>query len=175
MKHSLTNSEIARVFAMHLGCDIMAGNISGKIYGIYEYSKEVWVQYGEELREEELIQYCKLLLTPLQDITDEHLIQIGKIWHSDYQWSVVERDNVVIVVECEDYRYYLYLVDLDFIGFEERFHGKENIEAHGGTSQTTNCEDIVEIIDTMREWGYALPYKGQSLFESGIAIAIKQK
>jgi len=40
----------------------------------------------------------------------------------------------------------------------------------GNETLFDNCEAIVEMIDKLRELGYALPYKGKSLFELGIAI-----
>lgn len=77
----LTNEEIARVFAMYLGCKVQDNynDKIGKLIGI-DLKKGLEVEHNIEWS---LMQFeCKLHLTPLASITDEHCIEIAKFVHT---------------------------------------------------------------------------------------------
>ncbi len=161
--NNLTNEERARIFAMYYGAEVQTGFKETYVVNgnIISDIASVWPMHND----------AKLLLNPLPKITDEHAIEVAKIWKPDYEWKVIGKDqfDCLLMVECSDY-----IMWFDFMGssfdFEEKYTGEENIEAHGCEKEETSCERIVEIIDCIRELGYALPYKGQSLFDLGIAI-----
>lgn len=188
---SLTNEERARIFAMYMPCYVEIDGRHTKIVSVcfqhyqdepkYEY-EDVIVETDEDGHETggrwatTDFQYFKnqvpkLQLTPLSKITDEHAIEVARIWKPDYEWKVMSRDqfDCLLMVECSDYIMWFDFMDSSF-DFEEKYTGEENIEAHRCEKERTYCESIVEIIDRLRELGYALPYKGQSLFDLGIAI-----
>jgi len=75
--YKLTNEEIAKVFAMYLGC---------KCFDIYDNCDAVLsgVHYGNviietKIKKERLFSEVQLLLFPLSKITDEHAIEVAKI------------------------------------------------------------------------------------------------
>lgn len=73
MENKLTNEEIAKVFAMYLGCEVT--DYSG--VGITGMGIDISTgisQYGVSTSGENLFDFgkVKLLLTPLSAITDEH-------------------------------------------------------------------------------------------------------
>jgi len=161
MTQKLTSSEISKVFAMYLGQKVFSNS----------YSKGVRVLTANDLGNVLHSDDKGLLnITPLSSITDEHAIEVAKIFSDEYEWEVSVRDMACIIVECKDYRIWIYFNDNSLIDFEEIYTGKENIKAHGGESEPCSSYGIVAIIDRLRELGYALPYKGKDLFELGIAI-----
>lgn len=185
---SLTNEERARIFAMYMPCDAEINGEHTRIVSVcfhnyqddYKYEYEDIIleidEFGHETGGRWVTtdfkyfkdQVPKLKLSPLSKITNEHAIEVAKIWKLDYKW-LIDRCGNFLMLECEDYIMWFDFIS-DCFDFEEKYQGEENIEAHGCVKETTSCEDIVEIIDRIRELGYALPYKGQSLFELGIAI-----
>jgi hypothetical protein len=78
MKEQLTTEQIARVFAMYLGCPLQT----------LEYVNELNYLSGVEgvytIRDKEGFVYeydqCKLLLHPISSITDEELEEIAIMW-----------------------------------------------------------------------------------------------
>lgn len=64
MNMELTNEQIARVFAMYLGC---------------YFIDEGWKESRKCLYPHEMPHSCKLLLKPLSAITDEDAIEVAKI------------------------------------------------------------------------------------------------
>ncbi len=161
MEKELTNQERAKIFGMYLGCEYIADD---------EYAKKVHGVTIDALLAGRNKPNRKLLLTPLEKITDEDAIEVGKIFNSEYEWKVTSRDNSAITTECHDYIIVLWYDDSSLIDFLEKYEGEENIKAHGGVTGAMSSYNIIEIIDYLRSKGYALPYKGIDLFKAGIAI-----
>ena len=179
--NNLTNEERARIFAMYMPCKAIVDNTDSDLIGLdFCIINSCIIHNYNDSGERQIFAPTdvKILLTPLSKITDEHAIEVAHIWKPDYEWKVVEREGYFLMVECADYIMWFDFTDNSFV-FEEKYTGEENntinifyifIEAHGCEKEITSCESIVEIIDRLRKLGYALPYKGQSLFDLGIAI-----
>lgn len=145
MEQKLSNEEIAKVFAMYLGCDfcmlpkhkagmridtIQSIGIS-KVYGIWGTSEDYY-EFSE----------VKLLLTPLEDISDEHAIEVAKMFYENDEFHTTEAGRKI---------------------------AKTLNDKNSGLG-TFVAINLIKVIDQLREWGYMLPYKGINLFEAGIAI-----
>lgn len=84
----LTNEEIARVFAMYLFSDIWFNwsfgkahnGKNGKIVSVDSYTGELLVKLENNDTEITVIGSSKLLLTPLELISDEDAVEFGKIY-----------------------------------------------------------------------------------------------
>lgn len=152
----LTNEEIARVFHSYHNCEITAkydpNGLSGmeidKITGISEYGINTSAGYLWDLSD------CKLLLTPLDKISDEHAIEIAKI-EGMANSKILVRDNVGITIVDDTYEMTLYY--------------REAVIVFTKNKSPYACNQS-QMFDKLRELGYALPYKGKSLFELGLAI-----
>ncbi len=81
MEQKLTNEEIAKVFAMYLGAEVVytRGNYSDRFY--YTLVDMFNNSICSANSERSSFQNCQLLLTILSGITDEHAIEVGKIWN----------------------------------------------------------------------------------------------
>ena len=94
----------------------------------------------------------------LSNITDEDIISVAKLFHEDYEWTIIENTKMNVVVECDDYRIFIWKTETDFIDFEERYKGEENIAAHGCESAPCSpYRSIIDIIDFLRYRGYNIP------------------
>jgi len=82
MTHNITNEQVARVFAMYLGCEIRYGeNEEASTLESIATSGLI----GDENRDERGEGWydqsdCKLLLTPLHAISDEDAIEVSKLF-----------------------------------------------------------------------------------------------
>lgn len=165
MIENLTNQEIAKVFAMYLGCKVEE-DYSGKSPN--GTLTEVNLLAGGTCKVLHNVEWafniedCKLVLQNLSSITDEHAIALAKMWQPDYDWEPKDITEDYLFLTCRDYQMWIWFEGE--LSFEEIYHHSERI------AETTTCGNIIELIDQLREWGYALPYKDQSLFELGIAI-----
>jgi hypothetical protein len=142
--HSLTNEEIARVLAMYYGCEYKKRDAYMEMNAFWLYN-EVWEnRYDDDLRN------CKLLLTPLSEITDEDAIEVAKIlypkspitdsgmkgsgktaimWLFHYKDSLTRSVNYGLSI-LEVYQYLIqkgYAVPL-FFGIDHPANGKTAIE-----------------------------------------------
>lgn len=165
--YNLTNEERARIFGMYIGNKCLIKIEQGSYSTVLQVTGDMINNYLS-YKDGDRVDFV-LLLTPLSKITDEHAIEVAKIWHPNYYWKVIKKSKGILLVECDDYIMWIDCVNASFY-FEEKYIGFENIDAHRGEKETTYCENIVEIIDYLRELGYSLPYKGKCLFELGIAI-----
>lgn len=151
--NSLTNKERERIFAMYYGAEMLSSfKEPFKVNGdIIQDISSVWPMHN----------VAKILLIPLSKITDEHAIEVANLWNKGYGWEINTR-----------VQFYLELVNkTTYQIIRIWFTGSIDFQLIvGNETLFDNCEAIVEMIDKLRELGYALPYKGKSLFELGIAI-----
>lgn len=78
MEQKLTNEEIAKVFAMYIGCDMDNNGMKLRLTGVNMPTntyKCLAMCYDLQRN----IENCKLLITPLSAITDEHAVEVAKI------------------------------------------------------------------------------------------------
>lgn len=158
MEKRLKNYEIWKIFAMYMPCDVMdlfndrVGKFVGLDYNnnpVQVLHKTVWHFNYDEV---------KLLLISLSKITDEHAIEVAKICKPNVVWNITKKEPFNrIVLESNSYRLSIWFVDYYCIEFEY-------------CDTPSHFSSISDVIDRLREIGYALPYKGQSLFDLGIAI-----
>lgn len=150
MTVELSNQEVAKVFAMYLGCEILmeaeqnssepnidtlqSVNISGAFWSSDQGNDEG--QYFE---------FCKLLLTPLEKISDEDAIQVAKIntSNSDY-WTVEDgRDTVINDIAFVNYEIYQFLISRSYavpiwLGIDHPANGKDAITLGIAIDKTIN-------------------------------------
>jgi hypothetical protein len=158
MYNKLTREEVARVFAMYAYSEtkyqandlITLDLITGAIVDI--------VKYG----------HGKLLLTPLDKITDEDAIDVAKIagYDNDYEIRRVKNGNEIWITKIAGaFRESICLDEMKITN-----HGYDDAYGHDREYPLPN---VIEVIDYLRSKGYALPYKGQSLF--GLSLAIQKQ
>ena len=192
---NLSNEEIAAIFGMYFpNVEVMCPDGVGKLVGLpmsinqYDrvrihfgrivktknsidggYNKER--NYGDySIREQSYVPLkspanaqpeftvpggVKMLLKPLSKITDQHALQIA-VTEGLANATVFERLDDRIILIDDSYRLAIY-----FNGVIDLIKGNEDVNQWLST---------ISIIDQLRRWGYALPYKGQSLFDLGIAL-----
>lgn len=90
MKKELTNEQIARIFAMYLGCELKYEDNS---HTTTLESVSTSGLLGDENRDESGEGWydasdCKLLLTPLSAISDEDAIEAAKIIRGEGNWHI---------------------------------------------------------------------------------------
>lgn len=96
----------------------------------------------------------------LSDITEADALEVANLFYPGSGWYIHHNDSIYVIVQCQDYRIYIWKTGDDFIDFEELYTGKENIEAHGGESEPCSPYlTIIDIIDYLRHQGYDLPNK----------------
>lgn len=81
--NKLTNKEIANVFAMYLGadCKYRKGMHIVNDWGIGCFNEDGETEYKMTIGNNTFqLHDRQLLLTPVSKITDEHAIEVGKIW-----------------------------------------------------------------------------------------------
>lgn len=101
----------------------------------------------------------------LSDITNRDAIAVAMLFNSEYEWFIKDNDDSYVVVECDDYRIYIWKDEIDFIEFEELYTGKQNISAHGCESEPCSpYRTIIDIIDYLRHQGYDLPNKFEKIY-----------
>lgn len=164
----LSKEEIARVFQLYgLGSKCYFDN---KIYNIYSFTEKYVKAYPvNDLERKNMFYYsqCKLLLKPLSSITDEDAIEVAKIadilpwnWFEYKKYSVDKIDHPNDGTEIRVLDYSVRITNAGGIYFYDYSRPNTAIAIPG----------IADAIDFLRSKGYALPYKGKSLFELGLAI-----
>jgi hypothetical protein len=99
-------------------------------------------------------------LKQMAEITTEDALACAKLFHDDYEWTVEENSEILILVKCRDYRIFIWKDEMDFMEFEELYPDKEVAEAHGCDSEPCSpYRSIIDIIDYLRSKGYNLPNK----------------
>lgn len=160
--NNLTNAEIARIFGMYLGHEVYDSKYR-YTHTLEGVSKNVITKACRVFIEDNWhrVDTFKLLLTHLSKITDEHAIEIANIAYEGCVVKKVVRDYKIncVTLECMYYD-----IDICTTGMFDVVAVK-----HVDGNKCT-VDSIIDIIDRLRELGYALPYKGKSLFELGIAI-----
>lgn len=160
---NLSNEQKAKVFALYIGGAIMTLEGCGEIIGILaetdpftrDYTKSlndldhaVRVDFGKGSNKGNNYGWfnteeCQLILKPLSKISDEDAISVAKLMPNYDPLDQTASDEEILEI----------LV----------FDGKE--------ATTEHIEELpLKIYDFLRSKGYALPYMGIDLFESGIAI-----
>lgn len=149
MEKKLSNEEIAKVFAMYYGQKIIV--ISLLVLGMFK------------------IENHALLLTPLSAISDEDAVEVTEIITGCVfmvaQFEVTEHGNDFIKVTCYNKQGEEYGGDVRVYHNGSITWDYHNIDKYDG-----NSIRLLEAYDCLRSKGYALPYKGQSLFKLGLAI-----
>lgn len=153
----LTKPEITKVFAMYLHSKIILDNgdeVTLNVYNLNYYR--------------DFLDSCKLILTPLSEISDEHAIEVAKCFYPlsfkgncNTGW-IVQRDKIYpneilnINHKCNAFSFNVDLVDGNVTLYRDGEYDP------GGSN--------VAAVDKIREFWYMLPYKGVDLFKAGIAI-----
>ena len=185
--NSLSNEQIARVFAMYMHCealDIKAEpdeNIS-KIQGIFR-TGDLVDNYGNDLP----LRDCKLLLTPLSAISDEDAIEVAKM--SGFAWQLVEEErgysnivNEVFVdvegIDRQKSHIVLPITHICFEGFVTITFKGEVFITHEDLSGQEYAPSTYFIHQYLIQNGYAVPLfieighpdNGKTAIELGLAI-----
>jgi hypothetical protein len=145
----------ARIFGLYLGCPVMDVDEPAKRLYLSDvsYHRELDMAMATVANEDDIedwwprnnLDYIKLLLSPLRDLTEEDGNAIAKmcggVWlkKDDNFWQIVDKDNQV----------------------PEWFILNEYLP--------------MKITDFLRSRYYALPYMGIDLFGSGIAMVKPKK
>lgn len=162
MTKELTKEEIARVFSFYWDAPVLLLSVHNELKPMGYVDSRIMMS----LKDTDIV--FKLRLKPLSKITDEHAIEVCK---SFYQlcfngkckngWQV-EKDKMY-----PDEFLNITHKDNDFFFVIDKIDG--NITLYRSEEYDSGgCN--VDAVDKLRELGYALPYKGKSLFELGIAI-----
>lgn len=140
----LSHEEIARVFALYVGCDLQCPKSQNPetngIIKMGHYPDDIYWTANE-------YQYCKLLLKPLLSISDEDALDIGNSYFSDFNKIIakVERSHgmtflkyhsasvCLTSVDVQHYNIYMRLIQLGyavplFIAPNHLSNGKTAIE-----------------------------------------------
>lgn len=156
-----------RIFLMYPFCD-MARRMGtdeeqwGLLEGEGYYTTEI-TNYSLPFRN--MHERVKLLLTPLTKATDEAILAVCEAFYPlpfmgrNRKYFKVERKNMDFVSIVNKYNDYSYQVDL--IDGEVTVYHEDELDYVGSS---------VDSIDKWRELAYALPYKGESIFDMGIAV-----
>lgn len=171
----LTNQDRARIFAMYFGAEVKPNaehKSKGKIYMVGDSTicirqtilpKVHFVPIDE----------CRLVLRPLSALSDEDIVRIAKMAIQGPALSIdndeihidgpIHRDGekVAVGVYCRCFEGTVYI----FYDFAVRIQENEQADVISST------DNALAIGDMLRERGYALPYRGESLFDLGIAIS----
>lgn len=103
MENKLTNEEIAKVFVMYLGCDVLVkggsfeylkGERPERLLGVInDYTHQFFTAATEGLRNNFYFKdgEYKLLLAPLSKISDEHAVEVAKIEYAHLKNCTNER------------------------------------------------------------------------------------
>lgn len=174
--NQLTNEEIAKVFAIYLNDTAKVNTKDGIMHlvavDIFNQTVDVCESYDSVDPNYENLQDVKLLLKPLSSISDEDAVEVGKLaarrpdHYTKEDADITRHKNSIDVVFTDKIDEVINIsFDGDILLYSWISATKKVIE------ERVNCQ--VHIVDYLREKGYALPYKGQSLFELGIAIENK--
>lgn len=164
-QNKLTNQERARIFAMYLGQKVFSNSYSK---GVRELTAN---DLGNVLYSDDK---GLLNLSELQDITDEDAIEVADMltgFLSGIQrYGINENEHRFKQVIC-------YGVSGDEYGGTINIHADGSIiwDYENKTKYDGHELRLLQVYDYLRENSYALPFKGQDLFELGIAINKNQK
>lgn len=160
--YGLTNRELARIFAMYYDqrcINVTTGNRTSVKY--------VLMQWYNRLQHSKFIPFrfdcLKLILKPLSAITDEHAIELANMLLPEkFDWVVKLREDYLVRIESANTHVYI------------KKDGSLQYALRPGTDDPVINDLWVNLYatDRLRELGYALPYKGKSLFELGVAIDV---
>jgi hypothetical protein len=199
MEQKLTNEEVARIFAQYLGCEVTDATFvgdsdnevrNGYLTGLKQENGlvELEVQLHDGLHADEEPTYIvssemQLRLNLISSISDEDAIEVAKIiLDKDESWNIIriERSDwstVIITTVEPDITDPETIVTMYISIYNEPSYQSGPIRwtwdyTKGNSTGVCEqaCPNIVPAIDFLRSKGYALPYKGQSLFDLGIAI-----
>lgn len=160
-----------KVFGLYLGCEIeitSAKGTIGTLAAINANHNTITVNQDENSGWVATVDECQLILTPLEQISDEDAIWIGRM--------LVEKDGE----PSEALRpYIIYLgkgfvsLNLDdkipFDSIKPTNKGYDTKQARGYIADVST-KKMALIIDYLRSRYYNLPYMGMGLVESGIAV-----
>lgn len=171
----LTNQDRARIFSMYWGSPVQQqvenGKVQGKMIRVSETT--VCVEFYADRTSAATFCSCKLILKPLSALSDEDIVRIAKMAIQGPALSIdndeiqvdehIHRDGekVAVSVYCRCFEGTVYI----FYDFAVRLQEAEQADVISST------DNALAIGDMLRERGYALPYKGESLFDLGIAIS----
>lgn len=160
----LKKEEVRQIFANYIGQQaIFPDGKTCEITGILLGADDDVFLFDDSSKYSLLHTQYKLMLTPLEQITEEHIKGLAKIFSSnpDNVWDVKYYPDF-IVVECKDRRLFIYFNSDRLLDFE--------MKQINGEWTSSPLNNLVDAIDQLREWGYALPYKGGSLFETATVV-----
>ena len=120
-------------------------NILAQYWGQSGIIEHFYGHNEEEISDETIGRDIKLCLNDIDDISDEHCVEVGKIFGH---------------VEDRDYNTKLYVI----------MRVKKLLSGVDKHSPNSSISVWSEVVDYLRENGYAVPYKGQSLFDLGVAV-----
>lgn len=169
-----------RVLMMYYGCNVEYGYEGRKRKGLITGNNAV---YGIEIFDSSRLTHLhhnvdpdliQLILKPLSKISDEDAIEVAKIalplpFHRHTKGWKVTRDFAITgwpyIKVHNPKNVYSFQIDCTCCWFS----------IYNMDQSCTQESDIhiVDIIDYLRSHSYALPHKGQDLFEAGIAIESK--
>lgn len=131
-ENKLTNEEIARVFAIYWGCEIIGVESGGVAPNTYVDSRAKYLMSCGKV---------KLLLTPLSAITDEHAIEASFIFNNDGRFKKCSMKRAAeykkyVEEYCTDYNNFyvkMYLIQQGyavplFFGVNHWANGKDAIQ-----------------------------------------------
>lgn len=193
MENKLTNEEIAKVFAMYLGCEFLAERWSGKVFkemAVRNVSDYNIVIYSSELKRNgvdgtgnspyaAMCSEIKLLLKPLSSITDEYAIEVAELINNEKykegeEFKVVKEDAKISIYSSK-------IIHTSIPDYGYRYETKIYIE-DCFVSPINPYSALVEMgyyaYQYLISKGYALPLffapthwaNGKTAIELGIAI-----
>lgn len=102
----LTNDEIAKVFGMYMGCEIITSTpyyedeetSKGYITGVSIENEELEIQFhngihAEETAERRPFEECKLNITTLSKISDADAIEVAKVYTGNIRGGIKSADK----------------------------------------------------------------------------------
>lgn len=148
----MSKEDRARVFALYLGCDLDLGDnehtatLAGVGMDDFTSIEHSTGSYGEHSIHD---QSTKLILKDLSEISDEDAVEVAKILKVSYS-NNPESDA------CFDITGLAYFL-------QELFETGSDVMSVTG-------DKFLLLSDYLRSKSYMLPYKGQDLFTTGIAV-----
>lgn len=163
MKYELSYDDKARVVAMYLNADVLYICEGEEVIchienvGLNNLSATGRLKDGKTFNHYGHNLSGKLLLIPLSEITDVHILELVKI--CGLANAVIrERDEFGVVIKDDSYGFWIsYEGYLSMYKNDKLYH-----------------MNMLPCYDQLREWNYALPYKGVDLFKSGLAMSKKK-
>jgi hypothetical protein len=174
---TLTQEQIARIFALYVGCDYALINkrinrkIIVKLVGIKIHTSELFILQGMTTSRIDFNAENKLLLTPLSAITDEDAVEVIRLA------GMPESAEVLKVLKAQDY------VEVEFRwkNKDKRLNNKDGY-SYSAIAAGIRSDNIWTIREYLIQKGYAVPLfiepnhplNGKTAIELGIAISNSQ-